>query len=141
MSAPLPKSAYVRELERFRAEVGQRAPAAQPRHDHVADALIRCSSLGFVRGSDGHQNCVLRAMDRIDHAAQRYMRRDDEISVTVPVPRIVEQHPVYPVPPVGAVPRSSSALVDCRVDPTPPCYVDNVEQQSPWPLHTPGSAR
>lgn len=112
-----PSTRYIREQERFRAEVGERRAATEPRNDHVADALIRCASLGFTRGSDGHQNCVLRAMDRVDHVAQRYMRQDDEISVRVP--RYVELPPVAVAPAVPA--PSTTSLVDCRIDPRPPC--------------------
>ena len=49
--------------------------------------------------------------------------------------------PVFPLQPNATYGGTgSAAIVDCRLDPTPPCYHAH-DPQSPWPLHTPGSVR
>jgi hypothetical protein len=105
--APVPapaKSAYVKELEKFRAEVAE-GKRKYPDRDKSAETLSMCDRLFPGRGSDGHRLCMLRGMDRyVDHMtpplSERYVRRPeagDEISTERHV------HPLIPYsPPAGA---------------------------------------
>lgn len=116
------------KTERIKAEVAQRTPAVDV--DKSARTMQTCDSLFPMRG-DAHRLCMLRGMDRyVDHMtpprSERYLQHSDEISVLVPVPQLV------PVPRAEAVPPhvhptppqvSGSALVDCRINPTPPCVI------------------
>ena len=80
---------YVRELEKFRAEVAE-SKRKYPDQDKTAETVLRCQQL-FARGSDGERLCLMRGMDRyVDHLtpplSERYLTRQDEISVQVPRP-------------------------------------------------------
>lgn len=125
--APPPKSGYTQELEKFRAEVVAKRTYADV--DKSANTLMTCDRLGFTRGSDGHRLCVLRGMDRyVDHMtppiSERYITQADQIVVQVPKP----QPPVVITQPA---PRDTSALVDCRIDPRPPCSLFT-PMPEPW---------
>ena len=94
------KSKYVEELEKFRVDVTE-IRRRYPDADKSAEVMLNCDRLGFLRGSDGHRLCVIRGMDRyVDHMtpplSERYLRRDDELSVRIPKPQPPEPAPVAP---------------------------------------------
>ena len=77
--------------QKLRAQVELRSAS-----DPAAAALIRCSQLGFVRGTDGHQNCVIRALDRVHKDVEV---RDEILAKPIPDPVPVPTPPTVVVPP------------------------------------------
>lgn len=118
------------KIEKFKAEV-QRIQPRYPDVDKGAQTLLTCDRLfPHTSQADSRRLCLLRGFDRyVDHQtppiSERYLNRDDQITIEVPRQ---EWHPAVPSVP------GASGLIDCRVNPTPPCY------QAPayYPPHTYG---